>query len=76
MIYFYFQNLLESNMINLNNSLSAVLPPVVATGFYKAHFRIYEPENSRTLLCIDVVINVRPRHAFRAMDFSMMQMGR
>lgn len=63
-------------MINLNSTASTLLPPIVPTGFYKLCFKFYVPgDEMSVIIMMDFVLQIKARKAFRAMDFSMMQMG-
>jgi len=62
-------------MIDINATLSPLMPPIIPVGQYKYLFTFFEPKDNNVIIKVQVEVIVKATREFRAMDFSMLNMG-
>lgn len=70
----YYPGFYYAYNIDINATISPLLPPVVPVGHYKVWGRAFLDDN-KTLGVVEATGVVKADHEYRATDFSMLNMG-
>lgn len=64
----------DSNVFDLNATISPLLPPVVSAGVYRARFDFWFPPNV-SIVSVQGDVLVKAQKEYRVVDFSFLNMG-
>lgn len=69
-----YEGLYETRWVDINASITSLLPPIIPTGVFRLYFHFYTPENE-TIFSLHADALLKSTKEFSATDFSFLNMG-